>query len=87
MAELPTGHNPWKVLSRERNKNDKLKSYFTNLFKEDGQGAKLAKEYLLKSREISQNLVSDGIAANSDDVSQVLINGFYHLYGPENSLF
>ncbi len=87
LGDLPQAHYPWKVLSRDRNKDEKLKSYFGKLFEADGQGAQLARAYLMNSREISQKLVSDGIAAKSDDVSQVLVNGFHHLYGPENSLF
>jgi 3-hydroxyacyl-CoA dehydrogenase len=87
LGALPDGHYPWKALSRDRGKDEKFKTYFGNLFNTDNQGSKLAKDYLLNSREISKKLVGDGIAADSNDVSQVLINGFYHLYGPENSLF
>ena len=77
----------WKAMSKDQNKDDKLKAYFEALFKADTLGAKLAQRYLLKSREIARKLVADEVAYNIDDVNKVLMNGFYHLYGPENDLF
>ena len=74
-------------MSKDQNKDDKLKAYFEALFKADTLGAKLAQRYLLKSREIARKLVADEVAYNIDDVNKVLMNGFYHLYGPENDLF
>jgi 3-hydroxyacyl-CoA dehydrogenase len=87
LGELPSNFLPWKVLSRDRKKDEKLKIYFTELFQQHSKGADLAQTYLMNSRKISENLVNDGIAASAEDVTKVLGNGFYHLYGPENSLF
>ena len=47
-------------------------------------GSKLGYEYLKRSKEIGQGLINVGVAVNKDDVNGVLINGFYHLYGPIN---
>lgn len=77
----------WKAMSKDQNKDDKLKTYFGALFKADTLGAKMAKRYLLKSREIARKLVADEVAYNIEDVNKVLMNGFYHIYGPENDLF
>ena len=87
LGELAPEFLPWKVLSRDRNKDKKMKAYFTTLFQQNSKGAELAKAYLMNSRKISENLVEGGIAESAEDVSKVLSNGFYHLYGPENSLF
>jgi hypothetical protein len=38
----------------------------------------------VRSQEIGQKLVDDGVANSEDDVNGVLVNGFYHLYGPIN---
>jgi len=47
----------------------------------------LAKIYLHRSREIGEKLVKDGVANSAADVNSVLMNGFYHLYGPINDYF
>jgi len=80
----PEGYIPWKVLHKDRNKNEVLKTYFRNLFGANTPAATLAQEQLFKSREIARNLVSDGVAHKIEDVNTVLQNGFYHLYGAEN---
>jgi hypothetical protein len=80
----PDGFEPWKVLLTDPEKDSKLKTYFTNLNGMDTFGAKLAKAYMLKSKEIGQDLVTDRVAHNDDDVNATLTNGFYHLYGPVN---
>jgi len=40
--------------------------------------------YLKNSKEIGEKLVKSGVAKTADDVNNVLLNGFYHLYGPVN---
>jgi hypothetical protein len=65
-------------------KDEKLAAYFKNLAESDEPGAKLAKAYLVRAREIGEKLVSDGVANSVDDVNGVMMNGFYHLYGPIN---
>ena len=84
LGDLPVGHVPWKSLTRDPSKDDKLTAYFAALFEADTPGAEMAKRYLLKSREIARKLVADGIANDIADVNTVLTNGFYHLYGPGN---
>lgn len=87
LADPPREHLPWKALLRDRRSDDKLRTYFSALFKADTPGAALAKRYLLRSRQIANQLVEDGIANNITDVNTVLMNGFNHLYGPENDYF
>jgi 3-hydroxyacyl-CoA dehydrogenase len=82
LGALPGEHQPWKVLSRDRGKEEKLKAYFAALAKTDTLGAKLALKHLRRSKEIGQQLVKMGVAASPADVNGVLLNGFYHLYGP-----
>jgi 3-hydroxyacyl-CoA dehydrogenase len=84
LGPLPEGWVPWRKLLMDPKKSDKLKICFDNLKKMDTLGAKLAKGYLRQSKEIAEGLVKDGVAHNAEDVNGVLINGFYHLYGPVN---
>lgn len=84
LGPLPEGHQPWKILQKEQNQNEVLKRYFANLFAMDTPGAKMAQEHLLLSRDIARGLVADGVAWSIRDVNTVLMNGFYHLYGPDN---
>jgi len=84
LGKLPAEHQPWKGLSREKDKDAKLKAYFAALAGTDTLGAKLALRYLKRSKEIGQHLVKSGVAATPEDVNGVLLNGFYHLYGPIN---
>jgi 3-hydroxyacyl-CoA dehydrogenase len=84
LGSLPSEHLPWKALSRDTEKDAKLKAYFATLAKTDTLGAKLALNYLKRSKEIGQQLVRMGVAAKPDDVNGVLLNGFFHLYGPIN---
>jgi hypothetical protein len=44
----------------------------------------LALAYLKRSKEIGNQLVDQGVANKAEDVNGVLLNGFYHLYGPIN---
>ncbi|PCI29128.1 MAG: 3-hydroxybutyryl-CoA dehydrogenase [SAR324 cluster bacterium] len=80
-------HFPWKALSRDAEKDVKLSTYFQSLFEMDSKGAKLAQAYLLNSKKISENLVKNSVAAHSEDVGKVLMNGFFHLYAPENEMY
>jgi hypothetical protein len=65
-------------------RGEKLSVYFKNLNASDTLGAKLAKAYLKRSKEIGEFLVKTGVAQSPQDVNDVLLNGFYHLYGPIN---
>lgn len=84
LGPLPEGHVPWRDLARDRGKDAKLAAYFANLAKTDTLGAKLALRYLKRSKEIGEQLVRSGVAGSPADVNGVLLNGFYHLYGPIN---
>ncbi|MBD3237089.1 MAG: 3-hydroxyacyl-CoA dehydrogenase family protein [Candidatus Eisenbacteria bacterium] len=84
LGPLPEGYLPWRVLARDRAKDEKLAAYFANLAKSDTLGARLALRYLQRSKEIGEYLVRSGVAGTPQDVNGVLLNGFYHLYGPIN---
>lgn len=75
---------PWKTLLSIPEKDEKLKTYFSKLLNSGTFGAELAIRYLKRSKEIGLQLVEQGVAASADDVNGVLMNGFYHLYGPVN---
>lgn len=87
LGELPKGHQSWKQFLKSKNRDVELKDYFDNLFHSNEFGAKLAQQYLKKSRSIAENLVNDGVARNVEDVNTVLTNGFYHLYGAVNPYY
>ena len=74
----------WKSLLMDPNKEDNLRKYFSDLMNTKSLAAELAVKYMKKSKEIGEKLVSDGVAASADDVNGVLLNGFFHLYGPIN---
>lgn len=80
---LPKEHEPWKVLSKDRDKNRKIDEYFKHLLVDQSQGAKLAQAFLERSLTIVQQLVADGVAKSIADVDTVLQQGFFHLYGVE----
>ena len=84
LGAYPEGTTPWRSLLMDPKKADKLSVYFKNLNASDTPGAKLAKAYLKKSKDIGNFLVKSGVAKSADDVNSVLLNGFYHLYGPIN---
>jgi 3-hydroxyacyl-CoA dehydrogenase len=84
LGALPPGHALWKNLSRDRDKDAKLAAYFATLVKTDTLGARLAVAHLKRSKAIGQQLVASGVAQSAADVNGVLLNGFFHLYGPIN---
>ncbi|MBU1699017.1 MAG: 3-hydroxyacyl-CoA dehydrogenase family protein [Candidatus Eisenbacteria bacterium] len=84
LGALPAGHAPWKALMGDPGKDEKLAAYFKNMKKDAGMGSRLGTTYLKRSKEIGEHLVSSGVAAQADDVNGVLMNGFFHLYGPIN---
>lgn len=45
-------------------------------------GIDIALDFLDHSRSSGDTLVRTGVAANDGDVTKVLMNGFFHLYGP-----
>ncbi|MCK4224812.1 MAG: 3-hydroxyacyl-CoA dehydrogenase family protein [candidate division Zixibacteria bacterium] len=84
LGGYPEGTIPWRKLLMDPKRGDKLSVYFKNLNASDTLGAKLAKAYLRRSKEIGEFLVKTGVAESDKDVNDVLLNGFYHLYGPIN---
>lgn len=85
LGPYPEGHASWKHLQKERNKDQKIKEYFSHLIHSHSPGAELAVEFLAQSRTIAQTLVKTGVAASIDDVNKVLKEGFFHLYGPDEA--
>jgi len=85
IGPLSDGFAPWRALLMDSKKEDKLKAHFDKLKTMDTLGARLAIEYLKKTKEIGQSLVRSGVANSADDVNAVLMNGFYWLYGPINN--
>lgn len=84
LGEYPSGFSTWKNLLMDPKNGDKLSVFFKNLKTSNTLGAKLALAYLKNSKEIGEKLVKTGVAKTSEDVNNVLLNGFYHLYGPIN---
>jgi 3-hydroxyacyl-CoA dehydrogenase len=82
IGPLPEGHVPWSVLARDPSRKARLAAYFANLAKLETPGAALARAFLNRSREAASALVHAGVAQSDEDVSKVLLNGFFHLYGP-----
>ncbi len=85
LGALPEGFVPWKSLLRDPQKDNKLSGFFGNMKTSKTLGARLGIAYLQKSKSIGEKLVTDGVANSPDDVNGVLLNGFYHLYGPVNN--
>jgi hypothetical protein len=81
---LPDGFKPWKALLTNRSKGKALDAHFAAVRSSENEGAQLAVSYLKASKAIGEELVSDGVANNPDDVNGVLTHGFFHLYGPIN---
>lgn len=85
IGDPPDGFSPWKVLLGDSQKEEKLEIYFKNLKRDSTLGAQLAISYLKRSKAIAGQIVSSGVANSAKDVNGVLLNGFYHLYGPINN--
>ncbi len=85
IGPLPEKHAPWKVLLKDEERSARLEAYFKNLRNSNTFGAQLAKNYLKQSKVIGELLVSNRVANSIEDVNGVLMNGFFHLYGPINN--
>lgn len=89
-ADAKLGEHPdlklsWKDLSRDGDKENKLKKYFAAWKDKHGLGLDIARRYLLASKETGNMLVATKVAPTADDVNNVLMLGFFHLYGPVNN--
>lgn len=80
----PQAELSWKVLSRDKGAEPKLRAYFQELAGEASLGAGLAQAAFRASRAAGQRLVDQGVARAPQDVNRVLTLGFFHLYGPIN---
>ncbi len=87
LGSPPDGHAPWSALSKDKGRAARIAEYLAGLSRADTEGARLARAFLDNSRRISANLVGSGVAASQEDVKKVLMNGFYHLYGPSDWTF
>ncbi|MFA5031653.1 MAG: 3-hydroxyacyl-CoA dehydrogenase family protein [bacterium] len=85
LGSLPAGFATWKNLLSAEDKANLLKTYFNNLNSDTTLGAKIAKRYLERSKEIGKELVKSKVAFSEEDVNTVLTNGFFWLYGPINN--
>ncbi len=84
IGAYPNGWQPWKGLLKAADQQKKIRNHFEQLKSMKTLGAELAIKYLKRSKEIGQYLLDSGIAQKAEDVNGVLMNGFYHLYGPIN---
>lgn len=85
LGKTPDSIKPWKAVVNAKNKEEILTKYFNDLKLSDTLGAKLAVEYLKRSKEIGLKLVSNKVALNEQDVNTVLLTGFFHAFGPINN--
>jgi len=84
LGRVPENLFPWKVVIGSSRKDEILKNYFKEIENTDTLGAKLAKKYYFRSRDIGLQLVRDEVAKSKEDLNTVLLTGFYHAYGPIN---
>ena len=80
LGGMPKGYVPWKVLSKDPKRQDKIAAYFNSLWQTQSLGAELSQVFLKQSQTIAHGLVKDGIARSIADVNTVLQQGFFHLY-------
>jgi 3-hydroxyacyl-CoA dehydrogenase len=80
LGPLPKNWRSWKDLVNDPERQERIESYFYQLFDEKSPGAEVTLDFLQFSREIALGLVKDGVAKSTQDVNTVLRNGFYHLY-------
>jgi 3-hydroxyacyl-CoA dehydrogenase len=86
LGATPVGCQPWKKWMGQPNRDTTLLPYLDSLWQSETLGARLARSYLLRSADIAQTLVSDGVAGTAEDVNGVLLYGFFHAYGPVNEV-
>jgi len=84
LGKTPDSMVSWKAAVGNPNKDELFRQYFNELKTMNTMGAKLAKAYALRSKEIGLKLVADQVAFGEKDVNTVLLTGFFHAYGPIN---
>ncbi len=85
LGAMPRSIQPWKSVAFSGKSEDMLKTIFDEIKTMDTVGARLAKEYARRSKEIGLQLVADKVAFAEKDVNTVLLTGFFHAYGPINN--
>lgn len=85
LGAIPKEVMPWKNIIKQADKDAAAATAFAAIKKDGSKGAQLALEHARRSREIGQQLVNSGVAANAADVNTVLATGFFHAYGPINN--
>ncbi len=87
LGTMPEGFMPWKTAVRNKNKEALFTSFFANMKAMNNLGAQIGIKYGANSNKIGKKLVSDGVAANTNDVNTVMLTGFFHAFGPVNNYF
>ena len=87
LGAFPESYKPWKEIIKDPDKNNILRTIFSDLKQINTPGSDLALKYGFNSKKIGLKLVNDKVASNEEDVNKVLLTGFYHAYGPVNSFF
>lgn len=85
LGPMPGSMQPWKSVAFAPHKEDMLEAIFSDIKAMDTMGARLAKAYAKRSKEIGLQLVADKVAFSEKDVNTVLLTGFFHAYGPINN--
>jgi 3-hydroxyacyl-CoA dehydrogenase len=81
------GHPPermmsWRSFRKEKDLQEKLNFYLSQLFKSKEEGSLMAQEFLINYQKIGKNLLESGLAKDAQSINQVLKDGFAQLYGP-----
>ena len=85
LGALPESFKPWKAIIGNKDKGSFFEKYFGELKSMDTFGAKLAKDYVINSKNIGLKLVADGVTDKDEHVNTVMLTGFFHAYGPINN--
>lgn len=87
LGPLPVSGKPWKAVIAMADRAGYLDAYFREIKGMNTLGARLARTYGKRAKEIGLGLVQDGVARREEDVNTVMLTGFYHAYGPVNGYF
>lgn len=87
IGKKPENILTWKTAITAENRQAELEKHFAELKKLGTRGSNIALTYGKKCVEIGKKLVTDGVANNKEDVNTVMLTGFFHAYGPINTLF
>ena len=87
LGSLPASFKPWKAVVGNKEKENILTNYFSELKAMDTLGSKLTKDFVLNSKNIGLKLVADGVTDKEEHVNTVMLTGFFHAYGPINNYF